>query len=141
MVIEFAEILQDLELKRAAALPELPTVALPALEAPAVRVVDEDGGESRADRARCPRAWSPTRWRCSPRPAARRPTRSRRERSCARSPPTCSNGSQGAATVTVHDVTTLVEAALIAAGYFDVAKALVLRRALPTHVDAARRCG
>ena len=39
---------------------------------------------------------------------------------------------EGAATVTVHDVTTLVEAALIAAGYFDVAKALVLRRALPT---------
>ena len=39
---------------------------------------------------------------------------------------------EGATTVTVHDLSTLVEAALIASGYFDVAKALVLRRALPT---------
>ena len=49
---------------------------------------------------------------------------------------------EGATTVTVHDVSTLVEAALIAAGYFEVAKALVLRRALPTHVGARRHaCG
>ena len=39
---------------------------------------------------------------------------------------------EGATTVTVHDVATLVEAALIAAGYVEVAKALVLRRGLPS---------
>jgi ribonucleoside-diphosphate reductase alpha chain len=38
----------------------------------------------------------------------------------------------GARSVTVGDLSTLVEAALIESGYFDVAKALVLRRAIPT---------
>src|SRR5690242_17945447 len=42
MVIEFSEILQDLELKRAAALRELPAIALPELEAPPLTVRDED---------------------------------------------------------------------------------------------------
>ena len=131
MVIEFAEILQDLELKRAAALPELPTVALPALDAPAVRVLDEDGGESELTAALpagmvadalavLAAAGGEEADTVAARAIVRAITADVLERL------------QGAATVTVHDVTTLVEAELIAAGYFDVAKALVLRRALPS---------
>ena len=41
--------------------------------------------------------------------------------------------------ITVHDLSTLVEAALIAAGHYDVAKALVLRRAPAADARRARR--
>src|SRR5688572_5019573 len=114
MVIAFAEILQDLELKRAAALPELPTVTLPELEAPDVRVLGEDGGESPltaalpagmvadalAVRAAAGGEEADT-------VAARAIVRAIAADVLARL--------DGAATVSVHDVTTLVEAALIAA--------------------------
>ena len=131
MVIEFAEILQDLELKRAAALPSLDTVALPELPAPDVRVLGEDGGES-ALTAALPAGMvadalavlAAAGGEEADTVAARAIVRAVTTDVLARL--------EGAATVTVHDLTTLVEAALIAAGYFDVAKALVLRRALPT---------
>ena len=136
MVIEFAEILQDLELKRAAALPELPTRSrCRSCDAPAVRVLGEDGGES-ALTAALPAGMvadalavlAAAGGEEADTVAARAIVRAITADVLARL--------EGAATVTVHDVTTLVEAALIAAGYFDVAKALVLRRALPTHVVA-----
>lgn len=131
MVIEFSEILQDLELKRTAALPELPTVALPELDAPSVKVVGEDGGES-ALTAALPGGMvadalavlAAANGEEADTVAARAIVRAVTADVLARL--------DGAATVTVHDLSTLVEAALIAAGYFDVAKALVLRRALPT---------
>ena len=47
MVIEFAEILHDLELKRAAALPRCRAVPLPALDGARRARLDEDGGEAR----------------------------------------------------------------------------------------------
>src|SRR3954451_939182 len=132
MVIEFSEILQDLELKRAAALPQLDTVTLPELdEAPPVRVIGDDGGEAPLSAALPARmvadalaVLAAARGDAADTAAARAIVRAVTGDVLARL--------GGAATVTVHDVSTVVEAVLIASGYFDVAKALVLRRALPT---------
>ena len=131
MVIEFAEILQDLELKRAAALPSLPTVSLPALDAPAVRVLDEDGGESELSAALPAGMVADALAVLAAAGGEEADTIAARAIVRAVTADVLSR-LEGAATVTVFDVGTLVEASLIAAGYFDVAKALVLRRALPT---------
>ncbi|MDA0183652.1 ribonucleoside-diphosphate reductase subunit alpha [Solirubrobacter phytolaccae] len=131
MIIEFEEILRDLELKRAAAVETLPAIGLPELESPPVRVVGEDGGEAPLGAA-LPAGMvadalavlATADGEEADTTAARAIVRAITADVLARL--------EGAATVSVHDVSTLVEASLIAAGYVDVAKALVLRRALPT---------
>lgn len=143
MVIEFEEILRDLELKRAAALETLPAVTLPELDAPPVRVVGEDGGEV-ALRSALPAGMvadalavlAAAEGEAADTSAARAIVRVTTTEVLARL--------EGATTVSVYDVATLVEAALIAAGYVDVAKALVLRRALPSmgaHGEGATGAG
>lgn len=148
MLIEFDELLRDLELKRAAALPgdEGPAVdvatALEGLEvepavaalllaaddggserpfapadaagliADALRTLALAGGEADADTA-----------------AARAIVRAATRQTCAR---LARAADGGARTVTVTDLSTLVEAALIDAGHYELAKALVLRRARPS---------
>ncbi len=132
MVIEFEEILRDLELKRAAALEALPAVGLPELEAPAVRVVDEDGGEAPL-RAALPAGMVADALAVLAAADGEDEADTTAARAIVRAITTDVLARlEGAATVTVHDVSTLVEAALIAAGYVDIAKALVLRRALPS---------
>jgi hypothetical protein len=144
MIIDFAEILEDLELKRAAAVPaaDRPGIDVAAalagleLEGPDLALAGEDGGEqpfapplaaaivadavatlglaggeSDVDTA-----------------AARAIVRAVTADVVQR---LATAAGSGARAMTVHDLSTLVEAALIAAGYYDVAKALVLRRALP----------
>ncbi|HWK28021.1 MAG TPA: ribonucleoside-diphosphate reductase subunit alpha [Solirubrobacter sp.] len=135
-MIEFAEILQDLELKRAAALDVLPAIALPELEAPDVRVADEDGGDA-ALTAALPAGLvadalavlASANGEAADTVAARAIVRAVTTDVLQRL--------AGAATVTVPDVSTVVEAALIDAGYVDVARALVLRRAVPTTATRA----
>jgi ribonucleoside-diphosphate reductase alpha chain len=147
MLIEFDELLRDLELKRAAALPgdDGPAVdvatALEGLEVePAVAALtlagDDDserpfapvdaarliadalrtlalaGGEADADTA-----------------AARAIVRAATRQTCAR---LAAAAEGGARSVTETDLSTLVEAALIDAGHYELAKALVLRRARPS---------
>jgi ribonucleoside-diphosphate reductase alpha chain len=139
MVIEFAEILHDLELKRAAALApdERPPIdfaaAVEEAPAPAVAVRDEDGveapytpalagalvagalstlaaanGEADADTA-------------AGRAIVRAATRHVADRLAG----------LDRATITAADLSALVEAALIASGHYEVAKALVVQRAAP----------
>src|SRR4051812_4718586 len=134
MVIEFAEILQDLELKRAAAEPSLPSITLPAFdgEVPVVRVVDEDGGEAPLTHA-LPAGMVADALAVLAAAGGDAEADTVAARAIIRaSTADVLERLEGATTVTVHDLSTLVEAALIASGYFDVAKALVLRRALPT---------
>lgn len=131
MVIEFEEILRDLELKRAAAVETLPAIGLPELEAPAVRVVGEDGGEAPLSAALPAGMVADALAVLAAADGEDADTTAARAIVRAVTADVLSR-LEGAATVTVHDVSTLVEAALIAAGYVDVAKALVLRRALPT---------
>jgi ribonucleoside-diphosphate reductase alpha chain len=140
MVIEFAEILHDLELKRAAALApaERPAIDVAAAvagdAAPDVAVRDEDGveapytpalagalvagalstlaaaaGEAEADTA-------------AGRAIVRAVTRHVGERLA----------SLERTAITTADLSALVEAALIASGHYDVAKALVVQRVPPT---------
>ncbi len=149
MTIDFAEILRDLEVKRAAALDpdQRPPIdverALAELEPADVplAVVAEDGGEqpfapvlagrlvadalttlavaegeSDADTA-----------------AARAIVRVTTASVVAR---LAAVADGGARSVSEHDLSTLVEAALIEAGTYEAAKALVLRRALPTALGA-----
>ena len=142
MVIEFAEILQDLELKRARRAAVSSTTRRAARRsgdgARDVRVLGEDGGEARARPRRCRAGMVADALAVLAAAGARRPTPSPRGRSCARSPRDVLDAARGRRDRSPsHDLTTLVEAALIAAGYFDVAKALVLRRALPTTSVAA----
>jgi ribonucleoside-diphosphate reductase alpha chain len=142
MVIEFAEILHDLELKRAAALDpgERPVVDVAAAvddaAAPAVTVRDEDGaevpytpalagamvadalstlavaaGEAEADTA-------------ASRAIVRAATRHVSDRLAG----------LAQTTITRADLSALVEAALIASGHYEVAKALVVRRVPPAGV-------
>jgi ribonucleoside-diphosphate reductase alpha chain len=149
MLIDFDEIHHDLELKRAAAMP-LPTdpadpstrvdiaaaFAGEPLPDPDLALVEEDGGErplTTADiaqpladalttlalAAQEPRADSA---------AARAILRAATIEVSAR---LRSAAADGARSITAHDLSALAEAALIAAGHFEVAKALVLRRALP----------
>ncbi len=146
MLIDFDEIHHDLELKRAAATP-LPadagwgvdiTAALAAggLTGPELALVEEDGGErplTTHDIARpladalttlAVAAQEPGADTAAARAILRAATLevSARLRAAA---------ADGARSITAHDLSTLAEAALIAAGHFEVAKALVLRRALP----------
>ena len=148
MVIEFAEILHDLELKRAAALlpSERPVMDVAAAvgdaAAPDVAVRDDDGiaapyapaltgalvadalstlaaaaGEAEADTA-------------AGRAIVRATARRVGERLAG----------LGRATITTADLSALVEAALIEAGHYDVAKALVVQRVPPlgTHTGTLR---
>src|SRR5688500_15394812 len=117
MVIEFAEILQDLELKRAAALPTLPTVSLPALDAPPVRVLDEDGGEPELSAALPAGMVADALAVLAEAGGEEADTVAARAIVRAVTTDVLSR-LEGAATVTVFDVSTLVEASLIAAGYF-----------------------
>jgi ribonucleoside-diphosphate reductase alpha chain len=133
MVIEFAEILQDLELKRAASLPAEP-VALPELpgEAPGVRLVGEDGGEAPLTPEHPARLVADA-LRVLALANGERDAAGAAERAIVRATTADVLARlERAATITTHDLSTLVEAALIDAGYFEIAKALVLRRALPT---------
>jgi ribonucleoside-diphosphate reductase alpha chain len=139
MVIEFAEILHDLELKRAAALAphERPAIdvaaAVEETAAPDVGVRDEDGveapftpalagamvadalstlaaasGEAEADTA-------------AGRAIVRAATRHVVDRLAG----------LAQTTITTADLSALVEAALIASGHYEVAKALIVHRAAP----------
>jgi ribonucleoside-diphosphate reductase alpha chain len=146
MVIEFDEILRDLELKRAATTGAAAAIdveaAVAGLEEPASELVlvEEDGGEGALGLARiaAPVAdavatlalagGEPEADTAAARAIVRAVTADVAERL------------ESARRVTVHDLSALVEAALIGAGYVDVAKALVLRRGLPP-VAAAQREG
>ncbi|HET6508054.1 MAG TPA: ribonucleoside-diphosphate reductase subunit alpha [Baekduia sp.] len=139
MVIEFSEILHDLELKRSAALapgdrPAFDVAAAVAgLDAPALTLVARDGGE---------RALAPSD------PAAliagalttlaAAHGEERADTALGRGIARATTGqvlarleAAGAARVTEDDLSALVEAALIDAGHYEVAKALVIARAVP----------
>ncbi|WP_028064154.1 ribonucleoside-diphosphate reductase subunit alpha [Solirubrobacter soli] len=130
MVIDFSELLLDLDLKRAAAVDALAPVTLP--ELPPAPPVDVSDGHDATLTAELPAAMvadalavlAAALGEEADTVAARAIVRAVTGDVLARL--------DGAASVTVADVSTVVEAALIDAGYFDVAKALVLRRALPT---------
>lgn len=149
MTIDFAEILRDLEVKRAAALTpeERPTIdlerALADLDAPdaPLALVGADGGEQPFAPALAGvlvadalttlavaegEADADT---AAARAIVRTTTASVTRRLAAAA-------TEGARTVTEHDLSTLVEAVLIEAGTYEAAKALVLRRALPTALGA-----
>jgi ribonucleoside-diphosphate reductase alpha chain len=139
-MLDFADILQDLELKRAAALPAEPA-GLPPLpdDVPAARLIGEDGGDAPLTAA------DPARMAAD---AVRvvELAGGRTDVSVRAITADVLARLDGASSVTVHDLSTLVEAALIADGSYEVAKALVLRRALPTgsaHADVKliRRSG
>ncbi len=146
MLIDFDEIHHDLELKRAAATP-LPidpgsgvdtTAALAGeqLREPDLALVEEDGGErplTNADIAQPLADALTTLALAAHEPgadtaAARAILRSATLEVSAR---LRTAAAEGARSITAHDLSALAEAALIAAGHFEVAKALVLRRALP----------
>jgi len=130
-MLDFAEILQDLELKRAAALPELDTVATPELPAPPVTLVDEDGGTAPLT-ADAPASMVADALAVLA-AAGGEPADTVAARAIVKTiTADVLDRLHDAATVTIHDLSTLVEATLIAAGHVDIAKALVLRRALPT---------
>ncbi|HZO37487.1 MAG TPA: ribonucleoside-diphosphate reductase subunit alpha [Solirubrobacteraceae bacterium] len=147
MVIEFAEILQDLEIKRAAALPaeERPPVDVAAAlaglgPAPELRLVAEDGGEgafAAADAgALVAAALSALALAHGEQEAdtaaARAIVGAVTARVCARL------GAEAPARITVADLSTLVEAALLDSGHHEVAKALVMLRArLPATAPSA----
>lgn len=130
-MIEFEEIIRDLDLKRAAAVETLPAIGLPELDAPPVRVVGEDGGEAPLSAAFPAGMVADALAVLAAADGEEADTTAARAIVRAITTDVLSR-LEGAATVTVHDVSTVVEAALIAAGYVDVAKALVLRRALPS---------
>jgi len=146
MLIDFHEVTHDLELKRAAATP-LPTqpdcgvdvtAALVADDLPSLELalVEEDGGErplTTEDVARpiadalttvALAAQEPSADTAAARALLRVATLELSER-------LRTAAADGARSITAHDLSTLAEAALIGAGHFEVAKALVLRRALP----------
>ncbi|MDO8187596.1 ribonucleoside-diphosphate reductase subunit alpha [Conexibacter sp. JD483] len=149
MLIEFDEILRDLELKRAAALPgdESPAVdvaaALAELDDAApldLVVVDDDGGE---------RPFAPALAAALVADALATLALAHGEasadtaagRALVRATTTAVIARlEGTARVTHADLSTVVEAALIDAGHYELAKALVLRRAQPT-ATAARATG
>ncbi|HEY1774778.1 MAG TPA: ribonucleoside-diphosphate reductase subunit alpha [Solirubrobacteraceae bacterium] len=137
MTIDFAEILEDLELKRAAAGPaesaSCPdvTAALADLDcALEVTVITEDGGDepftpsaagelvaqALADLARAHGE------RAADTAAARAVVRATTDRVVARLQ------TDNATRLTIADISTVVEAALIEAGQYEIAKALVMRR-------------
>jgi ribonucleoside-diphosphate reductase alpha chain len=137
MPIDFTEILRDLELKRAAAVATAAApvdVALAGLDAPDVAVAADDGTEERYVPALAGRLVADALATVAlahgepdaDTAAARAIVRATTERVGERL------ASAGARRVTPADLSALVEAALIDAGHFEVAKALILRRALPT---------
>ena len=143
MLIEFSEILHDLELKRAAALddPERPSVefvaAIAGLDIAGLEllVVQEDGGErpfTVADGAEPVADALATLALASGEPVA--DTVAARAIIAAISTDVLTRLSDavrgGAQRITAHDLSTVIEAALISAGYHEIAKALVLRRGL-----------
>lgn len=152
MLIDFDEILHDLELKRAAALAldAHPSVnveaALAGHDTPAIDVtlVLEDGGERPLELERIAEPVADAlaivalaSGEADPDTAAARAivgaiaadVTERLHRAA----------QAGARRITAHDLSALVEAALIAGGYFEVAKALVLRRAVaPADASTAR---
>jgi ribonucleoside-diphosphate reductase alpha chain len=150
MVIEFSEILQDLELKRATALPPeaRPPIdvdaALSGLECDVdVVVTDDEGGErpfSPVDASRLvadalsalavahDEAIADT-------AAARATLRASAARVIDRL------AEDGAARLTMADLSAVTEASLIDAGQFELAKALVLHRAAPTVVGSPQAPG
>jgi ribonucleoside-diphosphate reductase alpha chain len=148
MLIEFQEILHDLELKRAAALApgERPAIdvaaALSGLGEPvvALRVRDEDGGEQ---------AFSPglagalvgealsTLAAASAEPVA--DTVAAREIVRATTAATITRlGALDATVISSADLSALVEAALIDAGHYEIAKALVVTRVGPAVPSGAQ---
>jgi ribonucleoside-diphosphate reductase alpha chain len=143
MLIDFDEILHDLELKRAAAVPldagprlDL-EAALAGREAPPISVilVEEDDGERplNLELIAAPVADAVATVALASAEIELDTTAARaivgaiavdvaeRLRTATEA---------GARRITAHDLSVLVEAALIAAGYFEIAKALVMRRAL-----------
>lgn len=150
MLIDFDEILHDLELKRAAALPldARPRLdlgaALAGHRAPAINVIliEEDGGERPLDLeliaepvadALATVALASAESELDT--AASRAIVGAIAVDVAERLQIASDA--GARRITAHDLSVLVEAALIAAGYFEIAKSLVLRRALPPAASSA----
>ena len=149
MPIEFEEILRDLELKRAAALPgdagpavdvetALAELELePAAAQLALTLVDEDGGERPLTPAVVGRLVADALTTLAlaggeadaDTAAARAIVRAATRQSTARLAAAVEGGARS---VTETDLSTLVEAALIDAGHYELAKALVLRRARPS---------
>ena len=139
MVIEFSEILHDLELKRSAALSAADrpafdvAAAVAGLDAPELTVVERDGGErplTPADPAALVVDALTT--------LAAAHGEDRADTALGRGIVRATTGqvlsrleAAGAARVTEHDLSAVVEAALIDAGHFEVAKALVIARAVP----------
>ncbi len=142
-MIDFAEILEDLELKRAAALPaaEHPPLDLAAAVAgvadDGLRLTLTDAGDEppAAPAARVAAVVGDavaTLALATGRPGGEegeRVVRETTERALARLGEAADEA--GAVAVTSHDLSALVEATLVRAGRLDVAKALVMRRALP----------
>ena len=107
---------------RADPLPELPDAV------PDVLVLDEDGGEAPLTAEHPARLVADALAVLALARARPNPGPPPHARSCVPSTAMLAR-LDNAATVTVHDLSTVVEASLIAAGYYEVAKALVLRRA------------
>lgn len=146
MLIDFAEILQDLELKRAAALPPE--------ERPSIDVGAAVGDLELGDLDLRVRGEGGDEWAFAPETAGRMVADALSTLTFARGGAFADGaedralvravtsrvvdrlrvvaGDGRAAAVTEHDLSSLVEAALIASSEFEVAKALVMRRALPS---------
>jgi ribonucleoside-diphosphate reductase alpha chain len=148
MLIEFEEILHDLELKRAAALSpaERPAIdvdaALAGLAQPPLelRVRDEDGGEQPFTAALAAALVADA--LCTLAAASSEPvadTAAGREIVRASTAAVLNRLSALEATaITAADLSALVEAALIDAGHYELAKALVVTRAAPAAPSGAR---
>ena len=141
MIIDFDEILDDLEVKRASLLApgELPRIdvsaAIQSLDADGLDlyVIQPDGGE-RAFEVLAPALWVAD--AVATLAAARHeepnePAAVELVRETARAVIARLRLLAGTARVTVHDLSAIVEAALIEQEAFDVAKALVMRRSRP----------
>ena len=140
MVIQFAEILHDLELKRAAALPaaERPGVDVAAAvgdvpAAPEVRVRDEDGADEPFTAVLAGRLVADALGTLAVASGERDA-----DTAAGRAIVRAATGhvverlaGLHATVITAADLSALVEAALISSGHYEVAKALVVRRALP----------
>jgi ribonucleoside-diphosphate reductase alpha chain len=145
MLIEFDEILRDLELKRATALPprERPAIALAdALEGitcePEIVLTDDAGAERRltAEDAGRPVAEALTALAVSHGESAADTAAARATLRAIARQIIDRLGRDGALRLTSADLSAVAEAALIDAGQFELAKALVLGRAQPTVTGA-----
>jgi ribonucleoside-diphosphate reductase alpha chain len=153
MLIDFDEILHDLDLKRAAAAPRpagtgidlAAALAGESIDPAALTLVDDDGDAAPltlADIARPVADAVATLALASGEAAADSAAGRAIVRAIARDVSARLNDAarDGADRLTGHDLSTLAEAALIAGGYLEVAKALVMRRALPA-AGAPTRAG